>query len=515
MKISVGPTNNVTFQQPTDRGRSAQITVSGGGGSAVASEAYNQANAAYGAANSAANNVRVSANSGSTIHKANGLNFVNSPSIIVTVESNPDGNANVSFVTSAGAVGDVYQQANSARDQANTAYAQANAAYGEANLKLDIAGGTITGNLTISGNLEVLGNSTVLNVETLVVEDNEIILNGNVNSAPTFDAFITINRGTSPNVALKWNEDLNRWEWTDDGTNYFSLDTALNSYAQSNTAYAQANDAYLQANTARDQANAGYLQANTARGTANDSYAQANIARDQANTARVTANDAYLQANVARTTANDAYGSANSAGLNALFAYGQANTARDTANNAYGAANNRVLKSGDTMTGTLNINFTGVGLNVNTQSEFANNVTIKNPLTGSANLTVIGNANVTNTVTTNTVNFGSNIYDFTSNTFQTTSNDLIEVDSFSAALFSTVKYIVQVKTGVNLHSTELFCIQDGVSTYLTEYATLISGAPLGTFSINLSGGRMILNFSPDNPLNNILTFKVVRNTIST
>jgi hypothetical protein len=248
-----------------------------------------------------------------------------------------------------------YLQANAAMAQANAARFQANNAYAEANLKLNLAGGTITGNLVISGNLEVLGNSTTLNVETLSVEDNEITLNSNVTGAPTLNAYITINRGTSPNANLVWNEGVGQWQWNDGDGVYYSLDSAL--------------DAYAQANSARDQANSARGQANTGYGQANDAYGQANSARDQANTARDTANGAYAQANGAYGQANGAYGQANGAYAQANGAYdqangayGQANTAYGQANAAYGQANaayadsnTRVLRAGDTMTGTLSV----------------------------------------------------------------------------------------------------------------------------------------------------------------
>ena len=41
---------------------------------------------------------------------------------------------------------------------ANAAYAQANSAYAEANLKLNLAGGTVTGSLNVNQDLSVLGN---------------------------------------------------------------------------------------------------------------------------------------------------------------------------------------------------------------------------------------------------------------------------------------------------------------------------------------------------------------------
>ena len=430
MKITVGPTSNLVFQPATDRGASAKIAIGsgGGGGGAATSIAYNQANAARGQANTAyaqangaysqanaaynaANNAQVTvfANSASGVTTQN-INFINTSTISVAVSSSGS-NANVSF-TSLGA--GAYDQANAARDQANTAYGQANSsrtqantardqantardqantAYGQANLKLDIAGGTITGNLVVSGNLEVLGNSTILNVETLFVEDNEIVLNSNTSGAPVLNAYITINRGTSPNANILWNEDTNQWQWNDGDANYFSFDTSLDAYAQANAAYDNANTRVLKAgdtmtgtlNVAASiisqniipNLNVTYDLGNTTN-RFNDLYLggnsvyigdailstngdtvltntfvaeisfisgglnvlnQANSAYEQANTATTDAQNAYGQANNSRDQANTARDTANGAYSQANGAYGQANGAYAQANGAYAQAN--------------------------------------------------------------------------------------------------------------------------------------------------------------------------------
>jgi len=64
-----------------------------------------QANAAYAAANAAANTVRVSQNGNSTINAANGLNFVNTSTVLATVSAGINGNANVSFTITNAAQG--------------------------------------------------------------------------------------------------------------------------------------------------------------------------------------------------------------------------------------------------------------------------------------------------------------------------------------------------------------------------------------------------------------------------
>jgi hypothetical protein len=76
---------------------------------------------------------------------------------------------------------------------------------------------TITNDLTVGGNLTVSGDTTTLNVQTLLVEDNEIILNSSVTGTPSLNASVTVNRGSSSDVFLLWNESTDKWGWSDDG----------------------------------------------------------------------------------------------------------------------------------------------------------------------------------------------------------------------------------------------------------------------------------------------------------
>jgi hypothetical protein len=170
----------------------------------------------------------------------------------------------------------VYLVSTSAYNIANLAYAQANSVFDQANLKLNIAGGTITGSLTIDGNLTVSGNTTTLNVETLSIEDNEIILNSSLTGTPTLNASITVNRGNSTNVFLRWDESTDNWGWSDVNGNFYSFQIARDAYNQANTGYniaVNANNTAINANTT---ANGAFNQANLAYSLANAAYAQAN-----------------------------------------------------------------------------------------------------------------------------------------------------------------------------------------------------------------------------------------------
>jgi len=91
-------------------------------------------------------------------------------------------------------------------------------------------GGTTTGNiqvndLTVSGNFSVIGTSTTNNVATLNVTANQIIMNDGVTGAPSLNGVLKVERGTSPDSEFRWNETSDRWEFTNDGTNYYNLAT--------------------------------------------------------------------------------------------------------------------------------------------------------------------------------------------------------------------------------------------------------------------------------------------------
>ena len=235
-----------------------------------------------------------------------------------------------------------YNQANTATTNAATADQRAvtsgvyaNAAFSLANTRFASAGGTISGAVVINGNLTVNGTQTYVNSTVTLFADPILTLNADwpMASAPIENAGIEVQRGSSANTVLRWNETTDRWEFTNDGTNYgdiasVSQVTASGSYA--NSAYTQANTATTNAATA-DQ-----------RAVTSGSYA----------------NSAYGQANTATTNAATADQRAVTSGSFANSAFARANTAVSDAASANSNANGRVSKSGDTMSGALQVNST-------------------------------------------------------------------------------------------------------------------------------------------------------------
>lgn len=82
---------------------------------------------------------------------------------------------------------------------------------------------TAQGDLRVSGNLIVDGDTITVNVQDVLVEDNELILNANVQGAPLTDAFISVNRGSEYTANIRWNETTDRWQFTNDGSNYYNI----------------------------------------------------------------------------------------------------------------------------------------------------------------------------------------------------------------------------------------------------------------------------------------------------
>jgi hypothetical protein len=67
-------------------------------------------------------------------------------------------------------------------------------------------------------------NTEVTNQASLNVSSGEIVLNAGTVGAPTLDGAIKIDRGSSASVEIRWNETLDRWESTRDGSTYKIID---------------------------------------------------------------------------------------------------------------------------------------------------------------------------------------------------------------------------------------------------------------------------------------------------
>ena len=311
---------------------------------------------------------------------------------------------------------------------------------------------TITGtDMTLSGNLIVSGSLTYVNTTTLNIGDNIITLNADLpsNTTPSENSGFEINRGSSANVQLRWNETTDIWQTTSDGTNYYSLITSANTSnasvagivtvvdsitntsiltaASANSvknAYDRAIDANTRAASAQSAAISAY--SNAVSDAASDATSKAATAYSNAITFASNATNintgtlayARIPANIINTTAAFTISgvhtySANiilgSSGLSANGSFGttgQALYSNGTATywNSVSSGVTQIIAAnglnGGTITSTGNVSvLANTGIVVNTSGVFVNATYIN---TISSNSATYANASITNTFTVGT-----------------------------------------------------------------------------------------------------------------
>lgn len=444
-----------------------------------ANTAYDQANAAYGRANTAysradlayakANAAYETAND--KIQNINGLGAIDISSgatnNVITYSINV-ARANTTTVGVTRLI-----DSTSSVDTANAATANAvNAVWEYASTKLPLSGGTISGDLTISGNLYLSENTTLINVSTYQVEDPLIYLASNNDISDTVDIGFMGGKNTSGTYShtglIRHAADQKYYLFdglADEGHQNNVINVAA-TYMATLRANIEGDSILLAGNTVATQANL-----TIANDQANAAYGQANAAYGAANTANTNALNAYDQANTATTNAGNAYDQANAAYGQANTAYGQANVAYGQANDAYARANTKVSKSGDTMNGALTITTSGWGLTVG-------NTIISHELS-------VGSLNVT------------------TNTVTTIASGQVVLDTFHTAELRSAKYFVQVLSSGDLHTTEVILVQDATNVWTTEYGSIYTAAPLGSFSADIDSGNVRLLFNATNNDNTI------------
>jgi hypothetical protein len=243
----------------------------------TANSAASYANSGFAVANSAASY----ANSGFSL--ANGHSaiansaaaYANSAFLAANTPSNV-ANSAASYANAAFATANTISSASS---YANSSFLAANSAFTRANNSLNAnTGGTVAGDVIITGNLTIQGQQTYANTQTVLIADNIITVNAAINqaSAPAFNAGIEVDRGSSANTSLLWNESTDKWTATNDGTNYFNL--------ASDAAESYANAAFATANTITSASS----YANSAFGVANTDVTNINI------TSATYGNSAYI-----------------------------------------------------------------------------------------------------------------------------------------------------------------------------------------------------------------------------
>lgn len=268
---------------------------------------------------------------------------------------------------------------------------------------------SFSNNVVISGNLTVSGTTTYVNTATLNVADNLITLNADVTGAPSENAGVEVNRGTSANVAFIWNETTDRWQITANGSVYGNVHSTLN-------------DVVLGTDTSGNyvaDVTSG-TGAITIGGTAGEGWAPS-ISIRTANTSVngiTTLLDSVTNTSIVlAATANAvklAYDTAISANTNGATAYTNATTfAANATNITNGTLNTARLPATANITTAINV---GANVNLSTSQINVGNATVNVVITstnigGSANaqfnVANAANVNATNVTTTTNLTVGA------------------------------------------------------------------------------------------------------------
>ena len=78
--------------------------------------------------------------------------------------------------------------------------------------------GDDTGTLVIAGNLTVNGTTTTVNSNTVAIGDSIMTLNSDETGTPSANGGFEVERGTSTNVSVLWNEGSDYWQINDGST---------------------------------------------------------------------------------------------------------------------------------------------------------------------------------------------------------------------------------------------------------------------------------------------------------
>lgn len=312
---------------------------------------------------------------------------------------------------------------------------------------------TFSNNVVISGDLVVTGSTTYVNTNIFQVSDNIITLNNDATGSPTDNVGFEVNRGTSAYTYLLWDEGIDKWTFTNDGTTYYNIA----SNTDVSTAYSNA-ASYADTKAATAYSNAtSYADTKAATAYSNaTSYADTKAATAYTNAVAYAASNSYVNSTFA-PLAGAAFTGNVSFAANVTIA----NT-RISANGSTGSAG-QVLTSGGSSGNVYWASVTGGGGTGNTFATISvagqTDVQADDPADV---LTFVAGNNVTITTnaSTDTITFVANNTLFTLTTASNTSSANISLTG-TGLTANTVKVIGA--GGINVNSNGSVITIDGTS----------------------------------------------------
>ena len=91
---------------------------------------------------------------------------------------------------------------------------------------------TFSDDAVFSGNVTISGSQTIVNSQVTSLADSVIELNRDASGVPSEDAGLQVNRGSSADVQLIWDESEDAWRFTNNGSTYFDIATSTDELAE-------------------------------------------------------------------------------------------------------------------------------------------------------------------------------------------------------------------------------------------------------------------------------------------
>jgi len=383
------------------------------------------------------------------IGSASGTTTINHALTVKGSSALGDGAADVHTVTGSWAVNtnDIYVE----QATGNIGINKTNPAY-----RFDVTGsGRFTGSLnvetdlTVDGNFTVLGTTTNLDTVNLVVEDNIILINKNeAGSGVTPNAGTAgfeVERGALTNVLFLWDDAVDRWKFTNDGSTYTNLLVAGDS-----PTFAGATLGNITVGVTDDQ---------TVDTTSGDLVLDSTSGEIHAKGSFIAEGNLYTYDNIVALNYDVQAGApSENAGMRIY---------RGDEDSVLIRWNETDDRWESTVDGTTYLQLPNQNLDTDSAVEFDN-------------ITLDGISRYGTTLLTTTSTTADQVF-----------------DTFSASVWRTVKYVIQIEDGTDSQALEVLLTHNGTTSVITVYGSITTAASdLATFSSDISGGQCRLLVTP-------------------
>jgi hypothetical protein len=428
---------------------------------------------------------------------------------------------------------------------------------GPATFTIDPAAvGDDTGTVVIAGNLTVNGTTTTVNSNTVEIGDAILTLNSDETGAPSQNAGLEVERGTSANVFLRWNEATDVWEITEDGSNYYSILTSNDAITISDGSTTQ--DVNMgETLTFADGTDIDVVVSATNTLTVNHNVAGANTtissttntfvdeitvtAQGHVTSVATTAIDFNVADNYAFKTFTDGSNSAVADSNTDTFTFNKTDQIEVTVSAAgdsltIGHADSGVSAASygsSTAIPIITVDAQGHVTAVSTAA-ISTSWTISDGSTtqsidGGDTLTVSGTANevevavsATDTLTvglpndvtvSNNLTVGNDVildnHRLQSITQTTTATTQVNLATFSTTTYAGAEVNIMAISNGERHITKLLITHDGTTAYATEYGEIVTNASLASYDVDINTGNLRVRVTPASATSTVFNTSVM------